>query len=285
MLSIKKMGRGSEDYYLDLADYYAAGDGEPPGRWLGQGCPAWAFGERPARSRSRCMRGSPSPFAAAAGSKRRCGQSSARLGPDLLAAERILVRVEPERAGATRRLEQLHHDAVAHAIELAESQLAYSRTDKGGTGWTPVKLIVAAFEHSTSRNLDPQLHTHCLVLNVGVDASGRTRSLYSKPLFVNRDLLGAYYRAELAYQLRSLGFHVRRHDRSFEIEGISAKLLAGASTRRWEIVSRLIATGRSGGAAAAVATLDTRRAKGVIPPRTSCSSSGESSTSNEGLAT
>ena len=40
MLSIKKMGRGSEDYYLNLADYYAAGDGEPPGRWLGQGCPA-----------------------------------------------------------------------------------------------------------------------------------------------------------------------------------------------------------------------------------------------------
>lgn len=268
MLSIKKMGRGSEDYYLNLADYYAPGEGEPAGRWLGRGCAVLGLWGEVARDELKPLMRGEHPH-----SHRPLVQNAAAAnrtpGWDFTFSAPKGVSIAWSQADPLlqQKIEAAHATAVRKTIELAEAQLAFSRLGKGGAAWTPVRLVVASFEHSTSRNLDQQLHTHCLVLNVGIDAAGQTRALYSKSLYVNRNLLGAYYRAELAVELRKLGFYLRRHDRSFEVEGIPAELLAATSTRRREIVRQLAKQGRRGGAAAAIATLDTRTTKGVVPPR------------------
>lgn len=268
MLSIKKMGRGSEDYYLDLADYYADGAGEPAGRWLGRGCPALGLWGEVAREELKpLMLGqhphSQRPLVQNAGAANRVPGWDLTFSPPK-GVSLVWSQADPQ---FRLRLEAAHARAVAQAVSLAEEELAYSRTGQGGSTCVPVQLVVAAFTHSTSRNLDPQLHTHCLVLNVAIDDAGQTRTLYSKPLFVNRNLLGAYYRAQLASELRQLGFHLRRHGTSFEIAGLPECLLSVQSSRRREILAQLSEEGRAGGKAAAVATLATRRAKVHIPSR------------------
>lgn len=301
MLSIKKMGRGSENYYLNLTDYFLKGrkkrgrfrpgddedddvdsppgeagfaadlddlPGEPAGEWVGRGCRALGlFGVVLPEELKPLMLGfHPGTGAALVQNP---GAPNRVPGWDLtFSAPKSVSIVWSQADEKVRRLiENAQRQSVHAAIDLAERELAFSRTGKGGTSWVQAQLVVAAFEHGTSRNEDPQLHTHCLVLNVGVDQHGKTRALFSKSLYVNRDLLGAYYRAHLSQRLRTMGFRLRKHGRSFEIVNVPERLITATSSRRGEIVAQLDRQGRRGGVAAAVATLDTRKTKAELPPR------------------
>src|SRR5438270_304546 len=68
-------------------------------------------------------------------------------------------------------------------------------------------LVVAPFEHRTSRALDPQLHSHCLVLNKVRDArDGSWRALHGRPIFEEAKTAGMLYQAALRAELtRRLG--------------------------------------------------------------------------------
>ncbi|MFX8848740.1 relaxase domain-containing protein, partial [Acinetobacter baumannii] len=71
--------------------------------------------------------------------------------------------------------------------------------------------MVATFEHSTSRALDPQLHTHALVMNIGVRDDGSTGTLSSLSLFETKMAAGALYRLHLSSLLeRDLGVPLHR---------------------------------------------------------------------------
>jgi len=294
------MGRGSENYYLDLTGYFIANrvkrrdkpltqigeetgnglsapagvaieidlPGEPAGQWIGGGClDIGLHGEVFPEELQPLMLGyhpaTGQPLVQNAGAPNRVP------GWDFTFSAPKSVSVAWSQADEELRyqIEDAHNQSVVAAIELAEHHLSYSRIGKAGAGHVPVKLIVAAFGHGTSRNEDAQLHTHCLVLNVTVDRLGATRALYSRPFFVNRNVLGAYYRAELAHRLSEMGFQVRKHGTSFEIVGVPQDLLIACSTRRVEILAYLNEQGRSGAVAAAVATLKTRQTKAELPPR------------------
>jgi conjugative relaxase-like TrwC/TraI family protein len=89
--------------------------------------------------------------------------------------------------GGDTRLEEAHRNAVSRTIDLIESRYATTRINK-----QPVKtdnLIVAKWHHDTSRELDPHLHTHCLVMNCTQAADGKWRSISNKPFYQNKILL------------------------------------------------------------------------------------------------
>ena len=138
---------------------------------------------------------------------------------------------------------------------------ATTRRGKNGLIKEPAQLVIATFEHGTSRTQDPQLHTHCLILNIAVRADGTTGSLESQHYYRSKMVAGALYRAELAYQLQQLGFDIERQKNSFEIAGVPAALMEEFSKRRAEIEARLDANGKDTARAAAVAALATREVK------------------------
>jgi len=97
-----------------------------------------------------------------------------------------------------------HRDAVAAALGFLEEHAAVARIQIDGMrrhvpthGW-----VVAGFVHRTSREGDPQLHTHCLVPNVvRRQADGRCVALAARPLFVWARAAGSIYQAELQRSL------------------------------------------------------------------------------------
>ena len=104
--------------------------------------------------------------------------------------------------------------------------------------------------------------------NVVVRRDGTTGTLVSKLLYQHKMAAGAIYRCELAARLeRSLGVVCERSGTTFKVVGVPAELCEFHSSRRAEIKQRLKEKGLASAAAAAVAALDTRRAKHEVPSR------------------
>ena len=137
--------------------------------------------------------------------------------------------------------------------------------------------------HDLSREADPQLHVHCVVMNMTQRSDGHWRSLASQmgdySTHVNREVngfiervrhheryFGEVFQAELAYELKQLGYSLRKTKNGglFEIEGISQKSIEAYSRRSKQIEEYMQEFGFSGAKAAAVATLKTRPSKGNI---------------------
>src|SRR5262249_33135977 len=109
---------------------------------------------------------------------------------------------------------------------------------------------------------DPQLHTHCLVLNVGVRADGTTGTILSQPLYAHKLAAGAVYRAELSNQLeKRLGVVMERQRSWFEISGVPGSLVEEFSKSREQVEKALAKLGATSAKAAAKLALATRQAK------------------------
>ncbi len=149
--------------------------------------------------------------------------------------------------GGRQDARQAHEAAVTKALAYIESELAGTRQTTGAvtqnvrTG----NLSVAMFRHNTSRDLDPQTHTHAVILNVTLRDDGHWRSLDNTPIFEDKALISAIYTAELAKGLQELGFELTRTDDkgNFEITGITRDQIEHFSQRRAEIEAALSSRG------------------------------------------
>jgi conjugative relaxase-like TrwC/TraI family protein len=132
------------------------------------------------------------------------------------------------------RIIQAHKEASQLAMRELES-FAASRVRKGGIqeqNRTTGNLIGAAFLHTTSRSLDPQLHTHFVLFNATWDKKeGRWKALQTGDMFGAINYGTAVYRNELAKRLHQIGYSTRRAGSAFEIEGVDAKLIERFSKR------------------------------------------------------
>jgi conjugative relaxase-like TrwC/TraI family protein len=165
-----------------------------------------------------------------------------------------------------RAVQEAQGEAAAEAIRYLQDTSAWTRRGKGGRERERAGLVAAAFEHGTSRAQDPQLHTHCLILNVGTRADGTTGTIVSKPLYLDKLTAGAVYRAELSNQLeKRLGLALERRESWFEVRGVPESLVQEFSKRREEVERALAERGESGAKAAAKAALATRKAKDHLP--------------------
>lgn len=116
--------------------------------------------------------------------------------------------------GGDSRLIAAHHQALKEVIGLMERRYAITRVTQGdcrprvNTG----NLVVAQFDHIESRDLDPHLHTHCLVMNT-TQADGKWMSLVNSEIFANKKFLGMAYQSYLAAEVQKLGYEVepRKH--------------------------------------------------------------------------
>jgi len=158
-----------------------------------------------------------------------------------------------------------HRESVAAALKYIEDNAAIARvtvqgvTEHERTG----NLLVAQFHHDTSREMDPHLHTHAVVLNATERQDGQWRALTNSAFYDLRHTADTIYRTELASRVQSLGYDVERTraDGQFEIGGLSRDDLMRFSKRREAIEAALEARGEMGAEAAQRAALMTRAAK------------------------
>ena len=106
------------------------------------------------------------------------------------------------------------------------------------------EICAAMFEHDTSRALDPQLHTHCVVANATWDKNRQRWSALTEYEMVHAiRYAGKVYQNDLAIRLKALGYQVvEEHDKrgnviGWEIEGVSKEVRDEFSRRRREIDS------------------------------------------------
>lgn len=266
--TVSALAAGQEAYHLSLAreGYYVEG-GEPPGRWHGLGARALGLHGtvHPDALRS-LFRGvaadGATPLVQNAGSN--CRQPAWDVCYSAPKDVSVLWALAEPRARHV--IQHCHDEAVRDSLNFLEAHAAWSRRGAGGVEREQAGLVVATFEHGTSRALDPQLHTHCLVLNVGVRADGTTGAIESHPLYRHKMAAGALYRATLAARLEErLGLACERRANWFGIRGVPEEVVERFSTRRRQVEAALAARGLAGPEAAAVATLDTRPAKQTLP--------------------
>jgi conjugative relaxase-like TrwC/TraI family protein len=136
------------------------------------------------------------------------------------------------------RVLDAHKDAVETALSVLEKRYAQARvsTERGRQRVTTGNLIAAVFPHNTSRELEPQLHSHCVVINATQLPDGQWRSFSNEEVVQNQKLLGQIYQNELAHGLKQIGYEIEpKAQGQFEIKGYSPEALGAFSTRRHQI--------------------------------------------------
>ena len=180
----------------------------------------------------------------------RDGEHQHRPGFDLTLSAPKTVSLEALLYG-DRRVLGAHDAAVKATLDWLERELLQTRS------WDPVTrqrprvaahgLVAAGFRHLTSRDQDPQLHTHCIIVNMTRNRAGAWRSVEPTEIRRNVRLIGAVYRQELAQRLLALGFRIEATMiggvPGFEIAGYGRGFVDAFSSRRREILAWLDAHG------------------------------------------
>jgi conjugative relaxase-like TrwC/TraI family protein len=165
------------------------------------------------------------------------------------------------------RIIAAHDTAVKKSLELMQEFAATRKKERGlsfreRTG----NLVAATFRHELSRAQDPQLHTHAIVMNMTRRSDGQWRALSNEDLLRNVKMVGAFYRATLAEELKKLGFELRETRKGgWELAHISEAVIRHFSQRSREIEDLLASRGQARETATTaqkqVITLATRRKK------------------------
>jgi conjugative relaxase-like TrwC/TraI family protein len=266
MLSISPPAKGlaRAKYYMDLAreDYYVEG-GEPPGKWFGNGAQRLGLGGSVKRHQFHALIQGYDPRTGAA-LVQNAGQDRQALWDLTFSAPKSVSVAWSQASENTRQeIETAHEDAVKEALVQLQDLYAWTRRGKEGQRLDRTQIVTALFEHGTSRAQDPQLHCHALLFNLGVRDDLSTGSLFIRPVFVAKMLLGALYRAEFAALLEQrLGFTCEKGPQyTFELKGRNPGLCSFFSKRSREVRQEMDRLGLTGAVAAQTITLRTRTTK------------------------
>ena len=244
----------SASYYLESQrsfrhpnEYYTAGE-EPDGVWFN---PAGLLGlENGGKVDSRDFQRLYNGFAPDGSSRltRNAGSDRRSPGVDMTfsadkSVSALWAMADPDLRG---EIEQAHNDAARVALEETVFRYcAYTRMRdrEGRIRVLPADISVAMFQHGTSRENDPQLHTHCVIFNAArTHEDGKWRAMHQYPVYSWAKAAGAVYRHALAWNLRErLGIRMEQYGPSngfTRIEGMPEDLQVFWSKRRKAIVAK-----------------------------------------------
>jgi conjugative relaxase-like TrwC/TraI family protein len=254
VLDVAKLTAGREDYYLErLADdreEYLSGHGESPGRWYGRGARSLGMdGEATKEGFRRLIQGRDPKTGELLG---RAHGRHAVTGFDLVLrpAKSVSVLYGLGDAATGRAVLDAHHVGLAEATAYLDGQLGARRGHGGAEHVAGAGLLAVGFDHRTSREGDPLVHTHLVVANRVQGPDGRWTALDGRDVYRHRRAADAVYRAALQRALtRSLGVAWTDADRhgNREIRGMPKELIQAYSKRTEQVnaeVERLEASGR-----------------------------------------
>jgi conjugative relaxase-like TrwC/TraI family protein len=267
VLTRTDIGRAG-NYYGDGADDYYAKEGHAK-QWQGEGAAELGLGGEIDTERfKQLLAGEVAPgVRVSRGSTR--GDLKERIGLDMTFSAPKSVSIQALVAGDVRVIEA-HDRAVTAAVKAAEDRaLARRKVNGKAQVERSGNLIVAKYRHETSRERDPQLHTHAVVMNLTKRSDGEWRALKNDEIVKSLKHLGAVYRAELAAELQGMGYQLRHErDGTFELAHVSREQLKEFGQRGQQIEERLAALGLTRETATTAqkqqATMSTRARKGLV---------------------
>jgi conjugative relaxase-like TrwC/TraI family protein len=251
---IAKLSVGREAYYTrELAtdhEQYLSGHGESPGRWYGAG------------ASSLGLQGEASPAGFQAMFEGRHPTTGELLGRPhgrsavpafdvvLRPTKSVSVLYGLGDAATGRTVLAAHHAGVREAVGYLDGHLGARRGHGGVQHVSGQGLLAVGFDHRTSREGDPLLHTHLVVANRVQGPDGRWTALDGRDVYRHRLAADAIYRATYQCELvRTLGVEWTVADThgNRELAGMPQDLVRGFSKRTGQIdaeLDRLTAEGR-----------------------------------------
>lgn len=231
-------------YYEELAaeDYYLKG-GEPPGQWFGLGAESLGLRGAVEKSELSNLMGGFSPNGKTAlcqnvGNVQRVPAYDNVFSPGKSISV-VWAGAEPHERS---KIQIAHDNAVNTALQFLEAHAAYTRRGHNGGEYEQLTgFVIATYQHSTSREQDPQLHTHAVILNVAERSDGSWGSIVGRALFTWRTAASAVYQCQLAKELQRLGYTtpVAANGKSFEIAGVPDSICQHFSKRSTQIKTEL----------------------------------------------
>src|SRR5512132_1624113 len=251
---IAKLSVGREAYYTrELAtdhEAYLSGHGESPGRWYGAGASALGLQGEASVAGFQAM---------FEGRDARTGQLLGRAhGRNAVPAFDVVLR--PTKSVSVlyglgdpatgRAVLAAHHAGVAEAVGYLDGHLGTRRGHGGVQHVSGQGLRAVGFDHRTSREGDPLLHTHLVIANRIRGPDGRWTALDGRDLYRHRLAGDAIYRAtyqrELVRTLRVEWTPADAHGNR-ELQGMSEALVRSFSKHTGQLdaeLDRLAADGR-----------------------------------------
>jgi conjugative relaxase-like TrwC/TraI family protein len=251
---IAKLSVGREEYYTrELAtdhEQYLSGHGESPGRWYGAGANSLGLqGEASVAGFQAMFEGRDPTTGELLGWPH---SHNAVPAFDLVLRPTKSVSIlyglgDPATGGAVL---SAHHAGLAEAVAYLDGHLGARRGHGGVQHVSGQGLLAVGFDHRTSREGDPLLHTHLVIANRVQGPDGRWTALDGRDLYRHRLAADAIYRATYQRELvRTLGVEWTPADShgNRELQGMPEGLVRGFSKRTGQIdaeLDRLTADGR-----------------------------------------
>jgi conjugative relaxase-like TrwC/TraI family protein len=251
---VAKLSVGREEYYTrELAtdhEQYLSGHGESPGRWYG------------AAATRLGLEGEASPAGFQAMFEGRHPDTGEFLGRphgrNAVPAFDVVLRPTKSvsilyglgDAATGRAVLAAHHAGLAEAVGYLDEHLGARRGHGGHEHVSGQGLLAVGFDHRTSREGDPLLHTHLVIANRVQGPDGRWTALDGRDLYRHRLAADAIYRATYQRELvRTLGVEWTPADTygNRELQGLPEELVRSFSKRTGQIdaeLDRLTADGR-----------------------------------------
>jgi conjugative relaxase-like TrwC/TraI family protein len=251
---IAKLSIGREAYYTrELAtdhEQYLSGHGESPGRWYGTGATSLGLqGEASPPGFRRMFEGRDPDTGELLG--RPHGRNAVPAFDVVLRPTKsvsVLYGLGDRATGGA--VLAAHHAGLAEAVAYLDEHVGARRGHGGVQHVSGRGLLAVGFDHRTSREGDPLLHTHLVVANRIQGPDGRWTALDGRDVYQHRLAADAIYRATYQRTLtRTLGVEWTPADAhgNRELQGMPQDLVRGFSKRTGQIdaeLDRLTADGR-----------------------------------------
>jgi conjugative relaxase-like TrwC/TraI family protein len=233
VVSQKNLGDAESyfDEHLSQNDYYAAGEIRP-GQWIGTGTERLGLAGIVTREQFHALCENKNPDTGERLTQRQLKEGQRRVFYDFTCSAPKSVSVLAVTL-ADELLVTAHEESTRIAFRELETFAATRVRKQGGqkdriTG----NLAAAAFTHTSSRALDPQLHTHFTVFNATFDKEESCwKALEARGMYDAIRYGTAVYRNELAKRVLQIGYRIQPSKHGFQIEGVSDEVLKRFSKR------------------------------------------------------
>jgi conjugative relaxase-like TrwC/TraI family protein len=251
---IAMLSVGREAYYTrELTtdhEQYLAGHGESPGRWYGAGAGRLGLQGEASVAGFQAMFEGRHPTTGELLGRPHGRNAMPAFAVVLRPTKSVSILYGLGDRAIGRAVLAAHHAGLAEAAAYLDEQPRVRRGHGGVQHVSGQGLLAVGFDHRTSREGDPLLHTHLVIANRVQGPDGRWTALDGRDLYRHRLAADAIYRATYQRELpRTLGVEWTPADGhgNRELPGMPEALVRGFSKRTGEIdaeFDRLVGDGR-----------------------------------------
>jgi conjugative relaxase-like TrwC/TraI family protein len=231
---IAKLSVGREAYYTrELAtdhEQYLSGHGESPGRWYGAGATSLGLQGEASPSGFQAMFEGRDPSTGELLGRPHGRNAVPAFDVVLRPTKSVSILYGLGDAATGRTVLRAHHAGLAEAVAYLDEHLRARRGHGGVQSVAGQGLLAVGFDHRTSREGDPLLHTHLVIANRVQGPDGRWTALDGRDLYRQRLAADAIYRATYQRELsRTLSVEWTRADchGNRELQGMPEGLVRG----------------------------------------------------------